>query len=170
MSFFAEVGFTIFILILFAGIFLNLFGLPGTVVIFFDVLFYSIFTGFGRVGLKIILFLLICAITAETIDFFIVRDETSQPLVSKKSFAAVLLGAFIGTFLLTPFFGGPGIWIGFFSGGFAGILIIEVIRQSKLKAPHRALNRVIVTMAGKKIIKGFITLCMIAFSLSNIYS
>ena len=171
MSFFAEAGFTIFILILFAGIFLNLFGLPGTVVIFFDVLFYSIFTGFDRVGLKIILFLLISAITAETIDFFIVTGETSQPPVSKKSFAAVVLGgAFIGTFLLTPFLGGPGIWIGFFSGGFAGILTIEVIRQSKLKAPHRALNRAIVAMAGKKIIKGFITLCMIAFSLSNIYS
>ncbi|MGA3281676.1 MAG: DUF456 family protein [Smithella sp.] len=169
MSFFAEAGFTIFILILFAGIFLNLYGLPGTVVIFFDVLFYSIFTGFDRVGLKIILFLLICAITAETIDFFIVIGETAQPLVSKESFAAVVSGALIGTFLLTPFLGGPGIWIGFFSGGFAGILTIEVIRQSKLKAPHRALNRAIVTMAGKKIIKGFITLCMIAFSLSNIY-
>jgi len=169
LSFFAEAGFTIFILILFAGIFLNLYGLPGTVVIFFDVLFYSIFTGFDRVGLKIILFLLICAITAETIDFFIVIGETAQPLVSKESFAAVVSGALIGTFLLTPFLGGPGIWIGFFSGGFAGILTIEVIRQSKLKAPHRALNRAIVTMAGKKIIKGFITLCMIAFSLSNIY-
>jgi len=115
------------------------------------------------------LFLLICAITAETIDFFIVIGETAQPLVSKESFAAVVSGALIGTFLLTPFLGGPGIWIGFFSGGFAGILTIEVIRQSKLKAPHRALNRAIVTMAGKKIIKGFITLCMIAFSLSNIY-
>jgi hypothetical protein len=170
LSFFAEAGFIIFIFILFAGIFLNLFGLPGTVVIFFDVLFYSIFTGFDRVGLKIILLLLISAIAAEAIDFFIVTGETPQPLVSKKSFAAVVLGAFIGTFLLTPFFGGPGIWIGFFSGGFAGILTIEVIRQSKLKAPHRALNRAIVTMAGKKIIKGFITLCMIAFSLSNIYS
>jgi len=169
LSFFAEAGFTIFILILFAGIFLNLYGLPGTVVIFFDVLFYSIFTGFDRVGLKIILFLLICAITAETIDFFIVIGETAQPLVSKESFAAVVSGALIGTFLLTPFLGGPGIWIGFFLGGFAGILTIEVIRQSKLKAPHRALNRAIVTMAGKKIIKGFITLCMIAFSLSNIY-
>jgi hypothetical protein len=170
LSFFAEAGFIIFIFILFAGIFLNLFGLPGTVVIFFDVLFYSIFTGFDRVGLKIILLLLISAIAAEAIDFFIVTGETPQPLVSKKSFAAVVLGAFIGTFLLTPFFGGPGIWIGFFSGGFAGILTIEVIRQSKLKAPHRALNRAIVTMAGKKMIKGFITLCMIAFSLSNIYS
>ena len=48
MSFFAAAGFTVFILILFAGIFLNLFGLPGTVVIFFDVLFYAIFTGFDH--------------------------------------------------------------------------------------------------------------------------
>ena len=52
MSSFAAAGFTVFILILFAGIFLNLFGLPGTVVIFFDVLLYAIFTGFDHVGLK----------------------------------------------------------------------------------------------------------------------
>jgi len=169
LSFFAAAGFTIFILILFAGIFLNLFGLPGTVVIFFDVLFYAIFTGFDRVGLKIVLLLLISAITAETIDFFLVIGETPQPLVSKKSLGASALGAFTGVFLLTPFLGGPGIWIGFFLGGLAGILTLEVIRQSKLKAPYRAFNRAILTMAGKKIVKGFITLFMIAFSLSNIY-
>ncbi|MCK7511101.1 MAG: hypothetical protein MZV70_48250 [Desulfobacterales bacterium] len=69
MSAFAAAGFTVFIMILFAGIFLNLFGLPGTVVIFFDVLLYAIFTGFDPVGLKIILFLLISTIIAETIDF-----------------------------------------------------------------------------------------------------
>ncbi len=170
MSFFVTAGFTIFILILFAGIFLNLFGLPGTVVIFFDVLFYSIFTGFDRIGLKIVLFLLVSAITAETIDFFLVIGEKPQPLVSKKSLGVTALGAFIGVFLLTPFLGGPGTWIGFFLGGLASILTIEVIRQSKLKAPYRAFNRAIFSMAGKKIVKGFITLCMIAFSLSNIYS
>jgi hypothetical protein len=82
---------------------------------------------------------------------------------------ASALGAFTGVFLLTPFLGGPGIWIGFFLGGLAGILTLEVIRQSKLKAPYRAFNRAILTMAGKKIVKGFITLFMIAFSLSNIY-
>ena len=70
MSAFAAAGFTVFILILFVGIFLNLFGLPGTIVIFFDVLLYAIFTGFDPVGLKIILFLLISTVIAETIDFF----------------------------------------------------------------------------------------------------
>jgi uncharacterized protein YqgC (DUF456 family) len=170
LSFFAVAGFTIFILILFAGIFLNLFGLPGTAVIFFDVLFYSIFTGFDHVGWKIILFLLISATAAETIDFFLVMGETPQPTVSRRSIVTAAVGALTGAFLLTPFYWGPGTWIGFFLGGLTGILIIEIIRQSKLKAPYRTINRAIFAMAGKKIVKGFISLCMIAFSLSNIYS
>ena len=107
MSFFAAAGFTVFILILFAGIFLNLFGLPGTVVIFFDVLFYAIFTGFDHVGLKIILFLLISAIIAETIDFLVMAGRY-QPMTSKKSFGAAAIGAIVGAFFLTPFFWGTG--------------------------------------------------------------
>ena len=169
MSFFAVAGFTVFILILFAGIFLNFFGLPGTVVIFFDVLFYAIFTGFDHVGLKIILFLLISAIIAETIDFFVMTGMY-QPMISTKSFVAAIIGAVIGAFLLTPFFWGPGTWGGFFLGGLAGILTIEFIRQSKLKAPFRTPGRAIFAMIGGKMVKGLIALFMIAFSLSNIYS
>ncbi len=105
MSAFAGVGFVIFILILFAGIFLNFFGLPGTVVIFFDVLLYAIFTGFHPVGFKIILFLLISTIIAETIDFLVMAGGY-KPMTSKKSFGAAATGAVIGAFLLTPFFGG----------------------------------------------------------------
>ncbi len=104
MSFFAVAGFTVFILILFAGIFLNLFGLPGTVVIFFDVLFYAIFTGFDHVGLKIILFLLISAIIAEIIDFLVMAGGY-QPMTSKKSFGAAAIGATVGAFFLHRFFG-----------------------------------------------------------------
>jgi len=114
LSFFVSAGFSIFILILFAGIFLNLFDLPGTIVIFFDVLFYAIFTGFDHVGLKIILFLLIFTIIAETIDLFFVIGGASQPIASKKSLGAAALGAVGGIFLLTPLWGGPGIWLGFF--------------------------------------------------------
>ena len=169
MSAFAGAGLVIFILILFAGIFLNLFGLPGTVVIFFDVLFYIIFTGFDHVGLKIILFLLISAIIAETIDFLVMAGGY-QPMTSKKSFGAAAIGAVIGAFLLTPFFWGPGTWGGFYLGGLAGILTIEFIHQSKLKAPFRTPGRAILAMIGGKMVKGLIALFMIAFSLSNIYS
>lgn len=169
MSFFASAGFTVFILILFTGIFLNLFGLPGTVVIFFDVLLYAIFTGFDHVGLKIILFMLISTIIAETIDFLVMAGGY-QPITSKKSFGAAAIGAVIGAFLLTPFFWGPGTWVGFFLGGLAGILTIEFIHQSKLKAPFRTPGHAIIAMIGGKMVKGLIALFMIAFSLSNIYS
>jgi uncharacterized protein len=171
LSFYATAGFTIFILILFAGIFFNLFGLPGTVIIFFDVLLYAIFTGFEQVGFLIILFLFVFAAIAETIEFFWNVNETPQQATSpKKSIKAAAIGALTGAILLTPFWGGPGIWIGFFSGGVAGILVAEIIRQYRLKAPYRTLNRVIFNIVGKNAVKGFISLCMIAFSLSNIYS
>lgn len=171
MSFFAAACFTIFVLILFAGIFLNLFGLPGTVVIFFDVLVYSLITGFQQVGLKIILFLLVSAIIAETIEFFWVISETPyQAFSKKKPFKAAALGSMAGTLIFTPLLGGPGIWIGFLLGGLAGILTAEVIRQYSLKAPYRTLNSVMISLIGKNTVKGFISLCMIAFSLMNIYS
>jgi hypothetical protein len=169
LSAFASAGLVIFILILFAGIFLNLLGLPGTVVIFFDVLLYAIFTGFDPIGLKIILFLLISTIIAETIDFLVMAGRY-QPMISTKSFVAAIIGAVVGAFLLSPFFWGPGIWGGFFLGGLAGVLTIEFINQSKLKAPFRTPGRAILAMIGGKTVKGLIALLMIAFSLSNIYS
>ena len=171
MSFFVAAGFTVFILILFAGIFLNFFGLPGTIIIFFDVLLYSIFTGFEHVGLKLIVFLLVSAVIAETIEFFWVINETPHQVFSqRKSMKAAALGALTGALLLTPVLGGPGAWSGFFLGGLAGVLIAEIIRQHGLKAPYRTLNSVIFSLIGKHAVKGFISLCMIAFSLSNIYS
>lgn len=171
MSFIDTFGFVIFILILFAGIFLNFFELPGTGVIFCDVLLYSIFTGFAKVGLGVIVFLFVSAILAETIDFFWKISEPPQQAVRpQKSIKAALLGTIFGMIVLTPLWGGPGIWIGFLAGGLAGILMAEMIRQYHLKIYDRTLHRVILNIVGKNTVKGFISLCMIAFSLSNIYS
>ena len=109
MSFFAAAGFTVFILILFTGIFLNLFGLPGTVVIFLDVLLYSIFTGFEHTGLKIILFLFISSVIAETIEFFWIISEAPQQAVSqKKSFKAAAIRSFCGNFFAYTVLGWTG--------------------------------------------------------------
>jgi uncharacterized protein YqgC (DUF456 family) len=63
-----------------------------------------------------------------------------------------------------------GILGGFFLGCFAGILLVEFIRQSKLQAPFKASNRAILVMIGGKMIKGCISLAMIALSLANVYS
>ena len=170
MSTFATAGLAIFILILFVGIFINLFGLPGTVVIFFDVLFYAIFTGFDRIGWQIILFLFIASIIAEIIDFLLNMSGGLKPMDAKKSFRASAIGSITGAVILTPLFWGPGTWAGFFLGGLTGIIIVEFISQSKLKAPFRATPRVIFTMVGGKLVKGVIALFMVAVSLSNIYS
>jgi len=170
LSTFAAAGFAIFIIILFVGIFINLFGLPGTVVIFFDVLFYAIFTGFDRIGWQIILFLFIASIIAEIIDFLLNMSGGLKPMDAKKSFRASAIGSITGAVILTPLFWGPGTWAGFFLGGLTGILIVEFLRQSKLKAPFRATHRAIFAMVGGKLVKGVIALFMVALSLSNIYS
>ena len=170
MSSFAAIGFAVFILILFIGIYLSLFGLPGTVIIFIDVLAYAAINGFDRIGFKIILFLLVFTIIAEMIEFLLGMTDALRPLPSKKLLGASAIGAITGALILTPVLRGLGIFGGFFLGCFAGILIMEFIRQSRLQTPFQASNGAVFAMIGGKMAKGFIALTMIALSLSNIYS
>ena len=51
-------GLTLFIILLFLGIFLCIHGLPGMVLIVVDVLFYSIITGFEKIGWQAVLVLM----------------------------------------------------------------------------------------------------------------
>ena len=164
------VGTNVFILILFAGIYLSLFGLPGTVIVFFDVLIYALLTGFASIGLKIILSLLIICLVAETVEFLLDISEAVRIWPSKAGFLSALAGGFAGAVILTPVFLGPGIIAGFFLGGFAGVLAVELYRQSKLKIPFKASYRSFFIMIGGKTLKGALTLSMIAVALSNIYS
>lgn len=170
MSPFAAVGFAVFILILFIGIYLSLFGLPGTVIIFLDVLVYAVATGFDRIGFTIILLLLFFSLIAEMLEFLMGMKGALQPRPSKKLFWGSAIGSIVGTCILTPFLLGLGTFGGFFLGCFAGILIVEFNRQTKLQSPFKASGRAVFAMIGGKMAKGLITLTMIAFSLSNIYS
>jgi uncharacterized protein YqgC (DUF456 family) len=170
LSSFAAAGFVVFILILFIGIYLSLFGLPGTVVIFLDVLLYAIFTGFDQVNWKVLLFLLIFSVLAEAIDFWAGYRHAHETPVNGKSLRGALIGATAGMILLTPLFQGPGIWGGFLLGGLAGLLITESRRQARLKIPQQAGIWDFFTMIGRKTLKGFFALVMIFISLSNIYS
>ena len=90
--------------------------------------------------------------------------------VIKKSLWATAIGAVVGMIILTPLLWGLGAWGGFFLGGLTGLLIMELLRQSKLKGPHQVSNRAFFSMIGQKAVKGFFTLIMIFVSLSNIYS
>jgi uncharacterized protein YqgC (DUF456 family) len=116
------------------------------------------------------LFLLVFSIIAEVIDFLLGMAGALRPMPSKRMLWISAIGAIAGSFILTPLLWGLGTFGGFFLGCFAGILIAEFIRQSKLQAPFKASNLAIFAMLGGKMVKGFITLAMIAVSLSNIYS
>jgi hypothetical protein len=170
LSSFAAAGFVVFILILFIGIYLSLFGLPGTVVIFLDVLFYAIFTGFDLVNWKVLLFLLVFSVFAEAIDFWAGYRHAHETPVTGRSLRGSIIGALAGMIVLAPFLWGPGIWGGFFLGGLAGLLIMERRRQSRLSITHQSDGQDVFAMICRKMVKGFLALVMIFVSLSNIYS
>ena len=170
MSTFAVAGFAVFLLILFAGIYLTLFGLPGTVIIFLDVLAYSLFTGFQRIGWKALLFLLLFSLVAETIDFLLGLKGTPRTPVFRKSFWASAAGAITGAVILTPFLMGPGAWGGFFLGGLIGIMIVEILHISAVRPFPQNSNYLLLAIFGRKMTKGVCALIMIAVSLSHIYS
>lgn len=170
MSSLASTGFVFFILLLFIGIYLSLFGLPGTIVIFLDVLLYGFFTGFGQVGWRVLLFLLCFAILAETLDFVTGLTKVHKTPVMRKSLWAAAIGAAIGMIMLTPLLWGLGTWTGFFLGGLTGILVVELLRQYRLKAPQQVSNRAFFAMMGRKALKGSLALIMVFVSLAAIYS
>lgn len=170
MSSLAEVGFAVFIIFLFAGIYLSLFGLPGTILIFLDVLIYALATGFAQVGWKVLLFLLVFALIAEAVDFFLGLIPAYKVPVRAKSLWGAVIGGLAGMFILTPLLWGPGIWMGFFLGGLTGLLFMEILRQFKIRSPYQASSGAFFTMAGRKAAKGCFSIVMIFVALTNIYS
>ena len=170
MSTLTAAGFAVFILILFIGIYLSLFGLPGTILILIDVLIYAFATHFASVGWKVILFLVIFALLAEGIDILLGMTYSRKTPFIKKLLWPSAIGAILGMAILTPFLWGLGIWGGFFLGGLAGLIVMEVMRQYKMKAPRQVSYSAIFTMIGQKTLKGFFSLAMILVSLTNIYS
>ncbi|HPB15263.1 MAG TPA: DUF456 family protein [Smithellaceae bacterium] len=170
MSSLAAAGFVVFILLLFTGMYLSLFGWPGTIIIFLDVLFYAALTGFAGVGWKMLLALLALAVLSEAADWWAGTKNIHKIPITAKSIRGAILGACAGMILLTPSFWGLGIWGGFFLGGLAGLLIAEWIRQFQLKIPFQASGGAFLAMIGQKALKGFLSLVMILISLSGIYS
>lgn len=170
MSSIAAAGFAVFILVLFAGVYLSLFGLPGTAVIFLDVLLYASLTGFQEVGWKVLLILFFFAVFAEAADFWAGSTRIHKTPLTGKSLWGAALGAVAGMLILTPLLRGLGIWGGFFLGGLVGLLIAEWLRQSSIKSPHHTRGLALLGMIGRKAAKGILALIMIFISLSHIYS
>ena len=163
-------GLTIFILLLFAGIFSIVLGMPGTVIILIDAILYALFTGFDKIGLKVLIILLVISLLAEVLDFALGIAGAARYRASGKGIWASLIGGVIGAIVMTPVLFGFGTIMGCFFGGFAGILIVELIHQGQLKPALRAGYGVMLGKFSGMLVKGFFALVMITITLTSIYS
>lgn len=163
-------GLTIFIMLLFAGIFTAAIGLPGTVLILGCVFFYALLTGFHKIGVGQIVLLLLLTIIAEGIGFAMEFANKVRFGPSLPGILASLAGSLLGALCLTPLLWGLGTLLGVFLGGFAGLVIMELIRQSKLKPVYRTSARTMLTYVAAIFAKGSLALTMTVVTLMNIYS
>jgi hypothetical protein len=163
-------GLTIFIFILFFGLFITILGLPGTAVIVIDVVLYAVLTGFDKIGLKVILILLFISLLAEILDFALGMAGAAKYGSSSAGVWASAAGSIIGAALLAPLLFGLGAVLGFFFGGFTAVLIVELIRRNRLKPAFRAAWGALLGRFVGICAKGISALAMIIIALSNIYS
>lgn len=163
-------GLSVFILVMFLGLFSVIFGLPGTIVIAAAIIIYAAVTGFAVIGWKLILFIIALSALAEALEFFIGMSVAVQFGLTMKGFWASLAGSMIGAAILTPFFLGFGAIAGAFLGGFAGVVIVEMIRQQRMKAAFRAGLGVILGRIAGVCVKGSLGFTMIVLALNAVYS
>jgi uncharacterized protein len=163
-------GLTVFIMVLFLGLFSIIFGLPGTILILLDTIVYGAVTRFETIGLKIIIALLLLAATAEALEFFLGMTVALRFGLSVKAFWASIIGGMIGAASMTPFFFGLGTLLGVFIGGFAGVFLVELMRQGRLKPAFRASYGAVIGRVAGTLAKGFMAVVMVIITLTSIYS
>jgi uncharacterized protein YqgC (DUF456 family) len=163
-------GLTVFILVLLIGFFSILLGLPGTLVILFDVLVYAIVTGFDKIGFWILLVLIVISAIAESLEFMLGITWAKRYGTSKRGIVASLVGGIIGAVLLTPFFLGLGALIGSFLGALLGAFFTEVLNQRELKPAARAGFGALMGRLTGLFAKGLCALAMVIITLMAIYS
>jgi uncharacterized protein len=170
LSPFEIAGLTVFMLVLFLGIFFTVFGLPGTVLILLDAVGYALLTGFSQIGFKVILVLLLMTIVAELFDLGLGMTGAVRFGSSRAGMWAALIGSFAGMAILTPFFLGLGVLLGIFLGGGAAVFMTEMIQRRKLKPAFRAsIGAMLGRMTGIAV-KGVMSIVMVAVTLFHIYS
>lgn len=163
-------GLTVFIVVLFLGVFSTVFGFPGTIIIFVDALVYALVTGFDKIGVKVLLLLIILSALAEALDFGLSMAGAERFGATRKGAWASVIGGIIGAVIMSPFFYGLGALAGAFIGGFSGIFVIEIIRQREFKPALRASYGSLLGRVAAIVTKGLISLIMVIVILLTVYS
>ncbi len=161
---------SIFILLLFAGVYATIVGLPGTVLILANAFLYALLTGFHKIGVRAILLLLCMAIVAEAFGLAMEAKSRVRLAPSWQGFLASLIGGFVGALFLTPWLWGLGTLLGIFLGGFTGFFLLELYRQKRIKPALRISSGAVLSSALGVFTKGTLAIAMTIVTLSNIYS
>lgn len=163
-------GLTIFILVLFSGVFLSALGWPGTVLILIDAVVLALVTGFDRIGFTVLLILLMTTIVAELFDFAMGMLGAVRFDVTRRGGLVALCGSLAGAVVLMPLFLGLGALIGIFLGGGMAVLVMMMLKRRRQKPAFRAgIGAMLAGLAGIAV-KGLLSVAMAAFTLFHIYS
>lgn len=162
-------GLTIFVIILFIGVFSIIFGFPGTVLILGDVVVYSLITGFEKIGWKIIVTLVFLSLLAETVDLVTGFAGARKYGSSKTGIVLSVIGGIIGAIILVPVLLGLGAIIGAFLGGFVGAFLGEYLEERKLKPAFRAGYGALMGRIAGVLVKGSLAIVMTVITMWTVY-
>lgn len=163
-------GLTLFMLLLFAGVYAAIIGLPGTLLILGNVFIYMLLAGVQKIGVATSLLLIFLAVVAEVIGFTTDMKSKIRFWPSLQRIIASLAGAVLGALCLTPVLWGLGTLLGLFLGAFSGLLTLELISQGRLKPDLKAPPGAMLTAAIGIFAKGSCAMAMTVVTLSKIYS
>ncbi|MBN1828547.1 MAG: DUF456 domain-containing protein [Deltaproteobacteria bacterium] len=163
-------GVTIFILSLFAGVFLVALGLPGAVLIFISVLIFAAVTGFNTFGVMTILILFLIALATESLDIACDILGAKKTEFSALKVGSALVGAAVGSAIATYYFMGLGTLLGLFIGAFSGALAVEFREERKLRQQNRAGFGPTIGRIAVMTLKGTGAIVMTIIAVTSLYS
>lgn len=118
-------GHILFWLVMLVGIIIIPVGLPGTFVILLNALAFAFLTHFAEITWGALAWLLVIALVAEAIEFFVGAATTGKFGGSRPAMFGAILGGFFGAIWATPIFPILGTILGAFAGAFAGAALFE---------------------------------------------
>ncbi len=162
-------GLSIFLLLLFGGLLVNIFSLPGPIFILVAAIFFSVIAGYSTLGVTAIIALTSLAVLSETADYLLGTRGAGVFRFSSSSLGvAVLLGTACAL-ALTPALYGPGLILGFFLGAFSGVFLMELVNTGRLRPSLRNYRSIL--LSGVAVLsRGAVSLVMITIILDSIYS
>lgn len=119
------IGYIVLLVIIVAGLFVNILGLPGLWLIVLGVVLYAWSTGFEYIGWWSIGIVIALGLIAELVEFFAGAAGSAKAGGSKRGMAGAIVGGLVGAIVGTPVFPVIGTIAGSILGCALGAYLIE---------------------------------------------